>query len=430
MTARHTAVALVSLVLACVLQASTSAKDERTSKAKLQERSLRLRGYIKEHGALSRVLSELEMRTKRMELHGGVGAEDQDRLVELARDAKRLGARLQREAKALGIDGSEDGDQAHRNAIREALLVQKALYGPDNREDIYVTRARLATARRRMEPAAYLDAVVRNSHSVVAITKASHLVPVDTQEPDSLPGNVRAEPEQFWQVQAHQSRWPTRKWCPSERFRSQLQGVCCSGFVIAPDLIATARHCLQLCARGADIRVVLDWEASATKGTERFVRRSNVLAATVSKQGTGGTHVDDWLLLKTSRQLPAGVTPLKLGDSSASKLDDAVYVIGHPAGQPKKYAGGANILNVAPSNCANSTKTCFLASLDVYIGSSGAPVFNRAHEVIGMVVAGRADYEMVFVPDPSGCYRSLQYRPSGSVGELALRVEVLRQHLQ
>ncbi|MGZ4885265.1 MAG: hypothetical protein ACXV5H_07070 [Halobacteriota archaeon] len=66
----------------------------------------------------------------------------------------------------------------------------------------------------------------------------------------------------------------------------------------------------------------------------------------------------------------------KIGDSLR------VHMIGHPAGLPTNFAGGAAV---------RSNKPCafFVANLDTYAGNSGSPVFySGTHEVEGILVGG------------------------------------------
>jgi V8-like Glu-specific endopeptidase len=61
--------------------------------------------------------------------------------------------------------------------------------------------------------------------------------------------------------------------------------------------------------------------------------------------------------------------------------DQPVYVLGHPAGLPLKYAPGSWVSDVEESY--------FTTDLDIYSGNSGSPVFDsETHQVIGMVVRG------------------------------------------
>jgi hypothetical protein len=99
-------------------------------------------------------------------------------------------------------------------------------YGADGREDIFeLTRANLADA-----------------DSVVALFPDEQVIDQEDGTAQLLTGNYG----------------DSYNLCPSERFREQPIGSFCSGVLVAPDIIATAAHCIQG-ETIADIRFVFGY---------------------------------------------------------------------------------------------------------------------------------------------------------------------------
>jgi hypothetical protein len=95
----------------------------------------------------------------------------------------------------------------------------------------------------------------------------------------------------------------------------------------------------------------------------------------------------------------AGRAPLKVSLHDVAKGQE-LYMIGHPAGLPAKYADDAVVVDL------REDRKLFSADLDAYGGNSGSPVFDKATgRVVGVLVAGENDFEA-----KDGCWSSERYR--------------------
>ncbi len=181
--------------------------------------------------------------------------------------------------------------------------------------------------------------------------------------------------------------------CNDERFRNEPAPGVCSGVLVAPDLVATAGHCVaceDVTALAAVFGFVMKNATTPvlTVRADDVYRCSSVLAYQVS--------YPDWSLVRLDRAVTRHVpVPLRV----AGKVAEAqpLLAVGHPWGLPTKYDAGGIVRD-------NSAPTFFQANVDAYVGSSGSPIFNRSTlEVEGLVSTGKQD----FLTDPGGtCDRS------------------------
>jgi S1-C subfamily serine protease len=85
--------------------------------------------------------------------------------------------------------------------------------------------------------------------------------------------------------------------------------------------------------------------------------------------------------------VPAGVTPVKLGDSDRAEVGDQVFVIGAPLGISRTLTVGHLSARRSPTEAIGSLAMAELFQTDAAInrGNSGGPLFSMDGEVIGVV---------------------------------------------
>lgn len=188
--------------------------------------------------------------------------------------------------------------------------------------------------------------------------------------------------------------------CPKEPWaESQSVFVSCTGFLVAPDRMMTAGHCMVNFGRASQERTpfcsdfvwVFGLREDAggrvqTKNlpTARFAECDAVIEAVHDSEplpATGGVIFrNDYAV--TTLKAPSSRTPLKLAPTNPSLKGTPVVMIGHPLGMPSKTSKG-KILSTA--------ETFWSTSLDAFRGNSGSPVFNSSMEVIGILVRSYPD---------------------------------------
>ncbi|MBI5629314.1 MAG: trypsin-like peptidase domain-containing protein [Elusimicrobia bacterium] len=178
--------------------------------------------------------------------------------------------------------------------------------------------------------------------------------------------------------------------CSDEPFYEQGSGAFCSGFLVAPDLVLTAGHCLRSESACRSTKFVFGFGImDKSIGTPKSVPAGEVYGCKAlvgrKEEGRGA----DWALARLDRAVKKEEhAPLALDrDPSAIAQGTPLFVVGHPAGLPTKVAGGAKVRDGSPNGF-------FIANLDTYGGNSGSAVFNAKTGLVeGILVRGEIDYE-------------------------------------
>lgn len=177
--------------------------------------------------------------------------------------------------------------------------------------------------------------------------------------------------------------------CADERFSDQPSSVICSGFLVGPDLLVTAGHCVTNEQRCKQVSFIFDYKIkSDTKKADMLVSADNVYkcAKVIETKLDGyGKTSRDFALVKLDRPVK-NRAPLKYRVKGKIKNKENILVIGHPSGLPQKVASGAQVYD-------NSPDGFFETNLDTFGGNSGSAVFNNKTGVVeGILVRGAKDY--------------------------------------
>jgi len=180
--------------------------------------------------------------------------------------------------------------------------------------------------------------------------------------------------------------------CKTERFADQPSAVSCTGFLVGPDLLVTAGHCVQTQKDCDEVTWVFDYKVkSETAKTDILVPSKDTYKCSKvieTKLFSSYTIKKDYALIRLDRVVE-GRKPLEFRTSGKVALKTEITVIGHPSGLPQKVGGGAKIL-------ANTHGNFFKTNLDTFGGNSGSPVFNTKTGIVeGILVRGAKDYEKV-----------------------------------
>jgi S1-C subfamily serine protease len=227
----------------------------------------------------------------------------------------------------------------------------KAIYGEDNRKEVY-------------ESSAFYQELAKATAGMIS---------------DSVMSAKSGLKSDLLEILGPSLRYYTDL-CPTERFGEQTAVATCSGFLIAPDLLVTAGHCINeiTCSRG---RWVFDYKLE--QGSDKvFISRTNVYSCKKIMKDKDGLFADAAIV-----QLDRPVTdrqPLIISRKRA-RVGDELVMIGHPSGLPSKVTDGATVNDRAFRK--------FKTNLDAFAGNSGSAVMNaKTGEVVGILVKGKEDY--------------------------------------
>jgi V8-like Glu-specific endopeptidase len=250
--------------------------------------------------------------------------------------------------------------------ILTAFADTSAIYGPDNRIDVYQSN----------------DPLLRDlSYSTAAMIINSNL--------KSTSSGVTVEAPLLKQVY---------KLCSSERFKDQLTAANCSGTLIDKDIILTAGHCMTSKMDCSAYSWVFDYRATSGKQLSVQVPTSSVYKCQkVIAQKNDYKNNIDFALIKLDRKV-TDRSSVNMRLSGSVTIGDKLALIGHPRGLPTKIAAGGLVQKLGNG--------FFQANLDAYSINSGSGVFNEiTGELEGILISGRNDFEQ----DSSGCVRSSVY---------------------
>lgn len=261
---------------------------------------------------------------------------------------------------------------AHQAAqAKKSDLSAKVIYGDDDRLDYYQVRDQ------RMKDLAA---------STVALIRPAYI---------EMNGSVA----EIAQVPIGRSY----RLCKDEPFYNQTSVAFCSGFLVGPDTIITAGHCIRNQQSCEQARFVFGFALKHEQDTVSQLPAQNVYECKELVHSVAHGHGEDFAVIKLNR--PVTDRPhLNLSKETAN-VGEGLTVIGHPSGLPTKVAGGAEVREIRSEY--------LVANLDTYGGNSGSAVFNTdTGEVEGILVRGETDY----VSD-NGCRRSNVCTNEGCRGE-------------
>lgn len=185
--------------------------------------------------------------------------------------------------------------------------------------------------------------------------------------------------------------------CKDEKFYNKPSlSYACSGFLVAPDLLVTAGHCMTNIEevrneKGLYCESYSSWVfdyAADSKGqvnttsipADNHYKCKQIVYAISDKE-------NDFALIQLDRPVK-GRKPLKLSSSEISGLE-SLKMIGHPLGLPSVLSKNARVIK------NDLKKKSFVTTLDAFVGNSGSAVFNQNNEVVGILISGTPANNMV-----------------------------------
>lgn len=175
--------------------------------------------------------------------------------------------------------------------------------------------------------------------------------------------------------------------CEGERFVDQPNPSMCSGFLIAPDLVVTAGHCVDLPNFCEEYKWVFGFQVNPeTKKAGVDMKEEDIYSCSKVVSNSLSMPLSlDYAVIKLDRKVN-NRRPIEIRTSGTVADKIGLLVIGSPSGLPLKVASGANVRN-------NTHPMFFNANLDTFQGNSGSGVFNATTGVVeGILVRGEEDF--------------------------------------
>lgn len=194
----------------------------------------------------------------------------------------------------------------------------------------------------------------------------------------------------------------------------------CTGFLVGPDLLATAGHCASSSySCKEDYKWIFEFRDDLILDSgiknEVYISSKNVYGCKeiVHREYDYSSKLDFALIRLDRPVLDRPV--LAIRTEGQIENDAELVLIGHPIGLPEKVASNGLIID-------NINPIFFKTNLDSFVGNSGSPVFNKKTGLVeGILVRGEGD----FVTDEENNCERLHFCPEngqGCDGEDATRI--------
>lgn len=201
--------------------------------------------------------------------------------------------------------------------------------------------------------------------------------------------------------------------CEDTPFYDQPLGSYCSGFLVSPNRIVTAAHCISNQIQCEETDFAFDY-AKRTPNQDTYEFRPQDV---YSCKRVVHTDLQRDISIIELTSTVVGRVPLNIRRSGQVSPNDELVLIGHPVGLPSKISGGGQVID--------SNGSRILASIDAFVGNSGSVVMGRRSGLVeGVLVRGEPDY--IF---ENGCNRENICSSRNCTGEELVPIQALKDFI-
>jgi V8-like Glu-specific endopeptidase len=216
------------------------------------------------------------------------------------------------------------------------------------------------------------------------------------------------------------------------KFLDQPTCATCTGFLIAPDILVTAGHCIEKMEDAEDYVWIFDFTIDKNYNSfgGYFTIDPNEIYEVKEVMGAYFQSVStytDYSFLRLNKKSDRPPYQFRTSGKIASYTN--VFTIGSPTGLPLKLADDAWVVS-------NSYEKWFRNSIDGFPGNSGGPVFNEYGLIEGIHVRGAVElnegrYTGDYKFDSTcNCIKTVQWSSTiGTEGSHAHRITAVPQNL-
>jgi V8-like Glu-specific endopeptidase len=201
--------------------------------------------------------------------------------------------------------------------------------------------------------------------------------------------------------------------CATENFSNQPIVSSCSAFLIGPDLLMTAGHCIKDsndCKENAwvlDYDDALDFIAPASNIT--FTKEKTYQCKELLSWSNNSKL--DYAIIRLDR-IVTDRPYLKIRRTGKVSDYESLSLIGHPLGLPKIMSENISVMD-------NSDTFTFKTNADAFSGNSGSPVIGYISGLVeGILISGRQDFETDY---DNFCQKTIRCTDSDCGGEKVQR---------
>ena len=190
----------------------------------------------------------------------------------------------------------------------------------------------------------------------------------------------------------------TDKFDDNVKFLDQPTVGSCTGFLIAPDVLVTAGHCINSMEDANKYVWVFDYTSDSdfVDGKKLKFKPENIFEVeSIIASDLTEDNKNDYAVLKLKKK--SNRAPYRFRTSGEVLLDGPINTIGCPTGLPLKFTTNATVVDT-------SQETWFKSDIDAFPGNSGGPVFDKNGFIEGILVRTAAEYSF-FAGKYTGDYK-------------------------
>lgn len=220
-------------------------------------------------------------------------------------------------------------------------------------------------------------------------------------------GEARIETMPFESVEDDERRgWPL---CPGEKFRGEPKvELNCTAFLVEPDLIVTAGHCVEGVKACKKNKYVFGFHLDRPGQNPAAVPLGEVYGCRDLERHNLDDDGADYALIRLDRPVK-NHAPLRISAGGLAAPGTPLAVIGHPMGLPAKISSWGKVRKNKEDD------EFFGAYVDIFMGNSGSPVFNlNTYEVEGILVRGPAQDFVIVSQEDFLCAKAAVYSERGT----------------